>query len=226
MTTETDDYGMEPVPSTGERLRAAREEKGISLEEIAAQTRNFSLFEKAQAAEIADSGRPTDLELAKGQRAVELLNQSAHSLQLLEEDRMFLKEKGRSKSVLVEIEGKEYAMSLNASERDDAKRFFNIGPSERTKLICNTLNNQWYSLNDKLAEQQAFGAALESHLENQKARLTHTNTQPFLERPEIVVEEKLEDPVREAEVADERDDRKKTPEPERTMDYEITTPER
>lgn len=39
MTTETDDYGMEPVPSAGERLRAAREEKGISLEEIAAQTR-------------------------------------------------------------------------------------------------------------------------------------------------------------------------------------------
>jgi len=39
MTTETDDYAMEPVASAGERLRAAREEKGLSLEEIAAQTR-------------------------------------------------------------------------------------------------------------------------------------------------------------------------------------------
>ena len=39
MTTETDDFAIEPTPSAGERLRVAREEKGLSLEEIAAQTR-------------------------------------------------------------------------------------------------------------------------------------------------------------------------------------------
>jgi len=39
MTTESDDYAMEPAPSAGERLRAAREAKGVSLEDIAAQTR-------------------------------------------------------------------------------------------------------------------------------------------------------------------------------------------
>lgn len=124
------------------------------ITEIATKTQNKELWERANSAELTNA--PTDIEKAKAEHVTQLTSQLNVEIDGLTTDRQYLKEQGRTQTVVVNINGKDQALSLRSSEYNDSQRLFNFRPSETTIAVVDTLNDQWFRLNRDIESRRDF----------------------------------------------------------------------